>query len=327
VWFGVVLALGFLTREFAIYAVPALIALSWWHGTLFRRNTLIHWALVAASFVIVWDGVQMLKPYADLHGPGSRGSGRLVGDSQLANLTTRLAVSPVEIPARVAAAVGDTLPHLVAGRSGGDDMTGRGRDWMGFLILTGLAVAVARSIRLRRVAPAGPSRAGFGAYLMCVGAVAVLAFVVSRPVDNAPLRYALLALYLPIGITAVWLGVESDRRWRRAGLGVLGLWAALSLADHARMAGPFVAGREPDPMGDVARALEASDVQVAEADYWRAYRLTFLTGERVIVASTDFIRIDEYQNRASAAGPDLGRLQDTPCDGGQPVATWYLCPR
>jgi hypothetical protein len=49
-------------------------------------------------------------------------------------------------------------------------------------------------------------------------------------------------------------------------------------------------------------------------------------GERVKVASTDVVRIAEYQRLASAAGADLVRVLEEPCAGGMQVGTWYLCP-
>jgi hypothetical protein len=72
-------------------------------------------------------------------------------------------------------------------------------------------------------------------------------------------------------------------------------------------------------------ALAERGVRVAEAPYLRAYKLTFLSQERVKVSSTDVTRISEYQRLANEAGPGLIRIQEEPCPGEQVVPGWFLC--
>jgi hypothetical protein len=36
-------------------------------------------------------------------------------------------------------------------------------------------------------------------------------------------------------------------------------------------------------------------------------------------------RITEYQRLAEAAGDDLVRISETPCEGGEPLGVWTLC--
>ena len=76
----------------------------------------------------------------------------------------------------------------------------------------------------------------------------------------------------------------------------------------------------------LSETLVARGMRVASAPYWTAYAVTFMSGERVKVASTDFVRIDEYQREASA-GPDAIDIREQPCDGGEQIARWYLCRR
>jgi hypothetical protein len=54
VWFGVVLAVGFLTREFVIYVVPVLLAGDLWSGRLRQASTVRHWLLGLVAFLVVW---------------------------------------------------------------------------------------------------------------------------------------------------------------------------------------------------------------------------------------------------------------------------------
>jgi hypothetical protein len=67
-------------------------------------------------------------------------------------------------------------------------------------------------------------------------------------------------------------------------------------------------------------------VKVAAANYWRAYKLTFLTRERVKIASSDASRIEEYDRLAEAEGGRLVVMQQEPCESDlAPLAEYYLC--
>ncbi len=323
-WLGAVLAIGFLNREFTIYAVPVLLAADAVEGTLWRADGVRRWLLAAVTFLVVWDGVLALRPYADLSGPGTRGA--LIGGfsgSQIDNLTARARLTPSELPGRAAVLGIDLYPRLLGGVRIEDPVATQGRAWIGYLLAAGFAAGLVRLVVLLR-RRALPATAAFGWYLVGLGVVASIAYVLTRPASAPTLRYVLLALYLPIGVTAVWLASE-PRAWIRRALvtGVM-VWAAAAVWDHLQLANRYRRGTEPNDIRVLADALEARGVNVAEAPYWRAYKLSYLTGERVKVASTDVVRIEEYQ-RLAQAEPRLTRIQDTPCPGGEHVLFWYLC--
>ena len=78
----------------------------------------------------------------------------------------------------------------------------------------------------------------------------------------------------------------------------------------------------------LAQHLEARGITVARSGYWRAYELSFRTGERVKVASTDLQRIREYQDLADRAGSAAVYIETKPCEGRQEVGEfqgWHLC--
>jgi hypothetical protein len=54
--------------------------------------------------------------------------------------------------------------------------------------------------------------------------------------------------------------------------------------------------------------------------------VTFLAREQVQVASTDFVRIQEYQDLFSARLRESVYVEDLPCAAAERVAKWYLCP-
>ena len=58
----------------------------------------------------------------------------------------------------------------------------------------------------------------------------------------------------------------------------------------------------------------------AIADYWHAYLVTFVARERVRVASSDFVRIQEYQDAFEQQAPPRVVLLEKPCTGGRVVS-------
>jgi len=325
---GAVFAIGVLNREFTLYALPVLIAwqvasreTAW---TTYVRDLLV----AAIAFVCAGELVEALLPMADLMGPGTRG--QLVGGyaaSQAVNLLERVRVEPADLAARLAALGGRHFPAMIGGTFVDGGFSGQGRGWMGMLLAAAGAAGVLRTaylVRSRRgradaLAPAAAW------YLLGIGMAAAAGYLLARPADAPVPRYFLLALFAPIGLTALWLAVEPARRVRQAVLAVACVWAAASAIDNARYAERFVAGAVPNPMRAVADALVAERIPVVRAPYWTAYELTFLTGERVRAASTDYVRITEYQELAERSRNPVPRLSDAPCPNGRAIATWYLC--
>ena len=320
-WFGSVLAVGFLNREFVIYAVPVLLLGQWWSRTLFRRDTLRAWLFSLVTFLAVWQGVQALVPYSNGMGPGTDGALATETRGQLENLAQRAQFDVRGLPARV----WTVLTTGVGGLLGGRQIAGApyGRNWVGYLLGLALIAAVVRlGVIWRRGWPAQVT--SFPLYLLGIGVVAVAAYALTRPGEDPVRRYMLLSLFIPVGLTALWLVVEPNLRVRQGVVSFVIAWTLVAAVDNWREFQRFATGEVPDPMGEIVSALEARGVSVAEAPYWRAYKLSFLTGERIKVASTDVVRITEYQTLAREA-PSLVRLQELPCSGGQPVAGWYLC--
>lgn len=327
--FGAVLAIGFLNREFTIYAVPVLLAGQLFARTLFKAASLRAWLFVAVTFLAVWQSVGALTPLADLMGPGTRGS-LLSGQpgSQIDNLSGRIRVDIGSLPSHAASLVSDQVATLVGGKHVNDGGMQQGRNWVGWLMTLAALAGAIRFVMLarRRLLPFEVT--AFSWYLLGIGVAAVAGYAATRPEADVVRRYFLLSIFIPIGVMALWLAAEPLRIVRRGLIVLVLAWTILSGADSLRHWVRFASGAEPDSLKDVIAALDAQGVTVAEAPYWRAYKLTFMTGERIKFASTDVVRIEEYQQLARAAGPALLRLQDTPCTRGsvQPVAGFYFCP-
>jgi hypothetical protein len=326
-WFGAILAVGFLTREFTIYAVPVILVGQLWDRSLFRAETVQRWLLTAVVFFAVWEGVQALRPFADLMGPGTRGQLlRGFAASQFDNLSNRASFVAAEIPARGTAMLFHNLPRLLGASVVDETVARQGHDWMFWLLAAGLSAAVLRTgFIFVRGARLGVERSAFGWYVLGLGVISAVGYVASRPASAVIDRYFLLGVFIPVGVVAVFLVHEPNRWPRQAMLSLVLIWTLASGFDHLRLLQRVRGTAVPDASRALADALVARGIHTAEAGYWRAYKLTFLSGERLKIASNDFVRIDEYQNLAAAEGDRLIGIREQPCPGGERLAGWYLC--
>jgi hypothetical protein len=324
VWFGVTLALGVLYREFTLYAVIAIVAGEVWTTRLWQPARVRMWALAAVVAIGVWAGVQGLKPYADLMGPGTSGRALLGADyTQLGTLLSRFDVAPSDYPARTAAMFGSHLPRLFGAEHVEQAIATQGHGWLFWALAIALPVLVVRALLVAR--REGFASTGFAWYLLGVGLLAAFGFIATRPATEPTERYYLLALFIPVGVVAASLAVERARLWRLATMAVVACWLAGSAIDHVGQVRRYWGGAVPDDIRVLADGLVERGITVAKGGYWRAYKVTFLTRERVKVATTEVVRIREYQDLADEAGPDLVHISERPCERGEPLGLWFLC--
>jgi len=338
-WFGVVLGIGFLNREFTLYAVPVLFLLEWSTHVLTARRVR-EWLLALVAFFAVWESVDALKRFADLGGPGTRGE--LLGGfsgSQVSNLLNRFNWQAGSVLERVARLGPDILGWLGGARQIETAFPVPDRRWLPWVLVLAGALATLRVvILLARGAPrttgqSSPmggiqdriSRSGFALYLLGVGIVATAVFVAGRPVLAGYARYVTLGLLAPVGLTAALLALEWRPRLRHLTVILVIAWTSTMLVDHTRVLMAYRRAPPPAPARQVADRLVAEGVKVAAAGYWQAYEITFLAHERVKVASTDFVRIQEYQRLAAEDPAAVVRISTAECPGGERVATFYLC--
>ena len=337
-WFGAVFAIGFRNREFVAYAIPALALIQFLSGELDGKRVR-DWLLAAVAFAAVWQAVEALKPLADLMGPGTRG--RFLASfpgSQFTNLANRFDFEPHLLPQRVSILVPRITVWFAGARQVGSSLPVREHPWMAmiagaFAILASARLAVlllapARDgVTWRAAVAARVRKADFGLYLMAAGFVAIVVFIAGRPALDGVARYVLVGLLFPIGLVASLLTLEPNRSVRTVTAGLVVAWALIMAADHLAFLRSY--SRNPDAKAYqlVADRLVSDGISTATAGYWDAYVITFLARERLIVASKDFVRIDEYQQRFAERIASAVIISDRPCHGGRPVARFYICSR
>jgi len=149
--------------------------------------------------------------------------------------------------------------------------------------------------------------------LMCVFVAAAFA---ARQMshDTLLVRYLLALVLLPGALAAIALGGRPQPWMRRtATAAVIWLVGANVVASAGYYRG-LSAAHLRDPLGDVAAYLDSNRVTNGIAPYWVAYNLTFRTGGRVHMASSDVVRIPSYQDEYDAAPDRAVRIDDGPCE-------------
>src|SRR6266511_2394873 len=334
---GACLAIAFLNREFSMYALPMLAAAHVLESRHQIRAVVIDWVSAIISFAIVFTGVQALKPYADLFGPGTAGQpADTGGQDTFALAVQRVHWDPGELGQRFRALVGDFIPAAFGFQRITPTTLGMASDVpVGWARLAPLAAALAALALILIVAESrrivSDRRSWlFPLYLIGIGAIAAGTYALTRPISPFTMRYGLLVLYVPIGLAAIMLHANRRPLTRRVAAIALLLLALCSVTDHVRVLARAVAVPPPAPMREIETRLEARGVTIAFADYWRAYILTYLSGETIKVVSTDFERIREYKaiagRKVNGVDPTGVVIQREPCDtGGEKVAGWWLC--
>jgi hypothetical protein len=321
--FGAVLGLGFLHREFTAYAIPALAIVEARH--LSTRDGWRRVALATTGFAVVWLVVDDLRMHL---------SGEPLA-RQAASLRGQMCFDLRELGPRAVSVVTHALPVLFGGVQAPlvafrmNTPLAAGHPAAGWLVGAALLVICARLIVSRRRVGASGGGSGFGAYLMWIGVFAACAYSLScnlNPGDPPILRYLLMALLLPVGSAAMFLGRESSQYARTFVATTFVLWAGINLIDYGRL---IRASAIEPPWNDhrvLADYLVSNRIRYARATYWDAYKLDFLTRERVTIASVDVVRIDDYQRSVDAHADAAVMLARQPCSGGPTAGSWCIQP-
>jgi hypothetical protein len=311
---GLVAGIGFLNREFTAYGLVALAVVAllegqhreggWWRRSL----------VAAAVFGLVLAVIAAVKPYS----------------AYASDFVPRVGFGAWDALQTRAANLFSVFLPVLAGAS-------RGARALGISAPTELGHALAPLLLLGACAAAlvGVSwrgaglerrRSTFPVFLIVVGGLSLLSYVlVGRgSASLVYVRYVLLALLLPVGLSA--LAFTGRIRWaQRAAAAGLVLWGILSLASHGRLLRDCLESPPPDHFRELAAFLEGRGFVTGLTDYWTAYPIDYLSSERLKIAGAAKPRIQEYRALHNARlDRGVGIVGREPCVGGTRVARWCV---
>jgi hypothetical protein len=307
---GILLGVAFLNREFSLIAWIALVLMDAAQGTLVRKIR-AH-LTTAMSFAGVAIALRVLAHWSTSYG----GSGPLwlrPGWTKLAAFFTL------------------QMPTLIGGGSRrlsdfnivSSLTVGHGVVYV--VVIAWLIVLVATCWRWQPLERAELD--GMSAYLVLVGAGQAAVFVALSPYpgDRMVVRYLLVSLLGLCGLVAF--------AWRRPALrgvtaGVILLMTAFNLAGNVGLVREYASGPPPRDLNQLAEALEQRGVRYVEADYWTAFDVAWVTGERVIASPQrgSGNRVVRYNDLLDTHRSAVFTITDHARPGCEPIVKWYLCP-
>ena len=335
IWGGVILGIGFLHREFTVYALAALLVIDTFDRTLFTRAGLARRGTQVVAAAAIWVGVQFLARFSSTSGPGTSFASLDGASNNILELVSRTCISPataltggarlfsVHWPALLGTA---PLPLVTFSiESSGS----QGLPWASWLplLLVVLAVAGLATSAVGR-APARPAPR-FAVYLILVAGFSAAGYVFGRcgQVNILLMRYDLLSPLAIAGLTGWFLSVHPPRALAIAWGTVFTAWLAIVAVPHVRLAVEYATNPPIPAKRQLIRVLEEKGVRYGTADYWLAYYIDFMTNERILIAATEPQRIKTYNAIVADHAAEAVRLSRRRCDGGVALIPGvYQCP-
>lgn len=331
-WCGLIFGVGFLQREFTVYALVALLAIDAVQRTLFT------WAGIKARLAMlrvsaeVWVVVQLLRYSSSAAGPGTTFADLYRPHSNVAELAQRVCLDPQMIPLGFWRIATEHWPLLFGARPerlvdhGIASQLSQGFAY-GWIFPAAVLIIALSGIVSRLVTDRAWRREyDFCAYLVLLGTLSVAGYVIGRCGAVDVMRYELLSLAGAVGLGGWFLVSVPSKALRRVWISLACASALLAAAPGVRLLSDYTRHSPVGAKRMIARHLEIRGVKYAASDYWLAYPLSFLTDERVIVTSEDLIRVATYRTIVNEHQGEAVRILRRPCPGGTAIGGAYLCP-
>jgi hypothetical protein len=327
--FGAVLGFGTLHREFVFLALPALGIASVRHRPFWTAPSL---ASRAIGFAIVWIVVDLLKRNINFYGPPG---GTFVSGSVTLGASTFAQWLSFDVSGylgRIRELITWGIPEMMGAHAypmrhySIPSSLDYGSVVAAVALGAAVLLALVRVVRHRGERPP-PEWPRFAWYLTALVVVNILIYGLNSGILIGlppPLRYAIFAPLAFVALFATFFIVERSRTWVVVVSAAISVWAAGNVVDNGRLLAEFVRTPPPSPHREMADYLTARGIHYAKARYWDAYVITFFSQERVIVASTETIRISAYQAGFDQHVKEAVSLPRVPCEGGPQVAAWCV---
>jgi len=328
VWFGFVFCVGFLHREFVLYAAPALVIAQWCEARWWRVRDV---AMAVGGFAAMWLTIDLLKRSTSLYGPlgANFATDTLLMQSRQLALWLSLDAYTDRVWQLVSRGVPDMLgvrSYRLSAYHGLFSGLNVGSAVAGVALLLAAVVAAVRLVTLPKPSDSTPA-AAFASYLGAIGFFAIAAYGLNGGIDPQfmpVVRYALFVLLIPVALFGLYLRRENRQSVRTTVVVLICAWAGWTAVDATRVMTEYVRTPPNLPHHELADYLVRNRIRYARAGYWDAYLVTFLSREQVIVASTEQTRILAYGELVNQHAGEAVHLVRQPCEGERRVAAWCL---
>jgi hypothetical protein len=289
----------------------------------------------------VWVAMLVLRHYSSAAGPGTSTAdlAQTLAANNLLQIADRLCLDPRAIVSGAGRLFTTHWPELFGLERqpltdfGIESRGAQGLIHAPWLLLPVLGIPVLALAWRRRTERApidlDAERAAFPAYLVIVAALSVCGYLVGRcgAIDFYTMRYELLSPLGAAGLAAAFVRARPPRALLAVWVTATAAVFALSAVAHAQLAAEYLSGPPLPAKIALVRALEARGVRYAYADYWTAYYVTFMTRERIIVASDAVVKVRGHNREVDAHRAEAIRLSRRPCPGGTELTpAFWECP-
>ena len=165
---------------------------------------------------------------------------------------------------------------------------------------------------------------------MVTAALSLAGYLIGRcgAIDFYTMRYELLSVLGAAGLAGWYLARETSKPLRVSWMACCGALFAVAGISHVRLLAEYAMHPAVPAKVELIHALEARGVRYAYADYWTSYYVTFMTRERILVASTEVVKVRTHNNEVDAHRAEAIRISRQPCDGGDQLtrAFWSCKP-
>jgi hypothetical protein len=335
IWCGLIFGIGFLQREFTLYALAAVLCIEAFDRTLFTREGLARRGGMAGAAAAIWLLVFGLRRYSSGSGPGTSFDSIYGASNNILELAARTCISPataISGGARLVTihwpALLGTAPYPLSAFS--IESTGsQGLAWSSWLPLLVVLLAAA-GIAIATASGRGPRHAPrFAVYLILVGLFSSAGYVFGRcgKVNFYAMRYELLSILAIVGLIGWFLSVHPPRALAIAWGVVFAAWLGVLAVPHARLVVEYATNPPVPAKRQLIRVLEARGVRYGTADYWLAYYIDFMTNERILLAADEPQRIKTYNAIIADHRDEAIHLSRRPCGSGiMLIPGVYQCP-
>jgi hypothetical protein len=330
---GLILGFGFMQRPFVVYGLVALLCMWIADRSLFSRVGMENTVRILAGAAGMWALVEALDLVSSPAGPGTVYADAVVTRNNLTEVLVRTCIEPRTIPIGFERLLTLHWPELLGtahyrlSAFSIESRIDQGYAWASLLPAAAVLLALVGIVTADRATNTRMARSVSG-YLTLVGLCSAAGYVIARcgELSFYTMRYELLSLLAIVALGAWFLSVARWRWMVRLWIAAVACWTLLAFVAHARLWAEYL--RKP-PVPDkhiVMMSLEARGVKYGSADYWIAYYITFLTRERIILRSSDFLRIRTYDPIVAAHADEAVTVSRAPCPGGRALVEGvYLC--